>query len=214
MLPVYTQLFNLIFDTSLIPENWTLGNILPIYKNKGDINMPENYRPITLLSCFGKLFTAIINDRLTKYADPHDLISSCQAGFRKGFSTTENLFIINSLIDILKAKSKKLYCAYIDFKQAFDKIWRQGLWSKMIQYDVNGKCYKVIKNMYENIKSKIITNKGSTAYFPCYTGVRQGEKLSPFLFNLYLNDLEAYLNHNKVPGITCEANSEDLYIYI
>ena len=214
MLPVYTQLFNLIFDTSLVPNNWILGNILPIYKNKGDKHMPQNYRPITLLSCFGKLFTAIINNRLTKYADQHELISSCQAGFRKGFSTIENLFVINSLTDILKAKSRKLYCAYIDFKQAFDKIWRQGLWAKMMQYDINGKCNKIIKKLYENIKSKITTNKGSTAYFPCNTGVRQGENLSPFLFNLYLNDLEAYLHQNKVPGITCETDSDDLYIYL
>ena len=134
MMPVYTQVFNLIFDSGLIPENWTMGNILPIYKNKGDKNMPENYRPITLLSCFGKLFTAVINNRLNKLAEQVEIISSCQAGFRKGFSTVENIFIINSLIDLLKAKGKKLYCAYIDFKQAFDKVWRQGLWTKMLEF--------------------------------------------------------------------------------
>ena len=76
MLPIYVKLFNMIFDTGIIPENWTIGNIKPIYKNKGDPKQPENYRPITLVSCFGKLFTSVINNRLTKYAESHDLITS------------------------------------------------------------------------------------------------------------------------------------------
>ena len=49
ILPIYTKLFNLIFDTGIIPENWTLETVKPIFKSKGDPNLPENYRPITLL---------------------------------------------------------------------------------------------------------------------------------------------------------------------
>ena len=126
LVPIYKKLFNLILDSSIVPTSWTSGNILPIYKNKGNRNSPENYRPITLLSCFGKLFTAILNNRLNDYAEKCELITSCQAGFRKGFSTVDNLFIIQSLIDILKSQKKKLYCAFIDFKQAFDKVWRKA----------------------------------------------------------------------------------------
>ena len=96
MLPIYKKLFNIIFDSGLVPESWSIGDILPIYKNKGDPNLPENYRPITLLSCFGKLFTAILNNRLNSYLEENGIISSCQAGFRKGFSTTDNLFIMQS----------------------------------------------------------------------------------------------------------------------
>ena len=99
----YIKLFNLVFDRGVIPESWLLGNILPIYKNKGDRQNPEYYRPITLLSCLRKLFTRIINNRLIKYADEYDVLNDCQAGFRKGFSTAHNLFIINSLIDIVKS---------------------------------------------------------------------------------------------------------------
>lgn len=83
MLPIYVKLFNIIFDTGIIPESWTLGSIKPIYKNKGDPAQPENYRPITLLSCFGKLFISIINTRLTKFSEKVDVINWAQAGFRK-----------------------------------------------------------------------------------------------------------------------------------
>ena len=63
LLPIYTQLFNIILDTGIVPESWALGDILPIYTNKGNIKLPENYRPITLFSCLGKVFTSIINSR-------------------------------------------------------------------------------------------------------------------------------------------------------
>ena len=126
LLPIYLKLFNIIFDNGIFPESWVLGNIIPIYKNKGKAQNPENYRPITLLSCVGKLFTQIISNRLTKYAEEYNLLNDCQASFRKGYSTTDNLFIINSLIDIMKSNRQKLYCAFIDFKQAFDTVWRNG----------------------------------------------------------------------------------------
>ena len=109
MLPIYVKLFNLIFDTSLITETWTLGQIKPIYKNKGDPKQPENYRPITLLSSFGKLFTSIINKRLTTFAENHNTIGSSQAGFRKNYSTADNLFTLKSLIDIVQSSKKMLF---------------------------------------------------------------------------------------------------------
>ena len=126
-LPVYTQLFNTIFDSGRVPESWVIGDILPIFKNKGSINSPENYRPITLLSCLGKLFTSILNDRLYNFAEKYEILCPNQAGFRKGLSTIDNLFVLQSLIEISKSYKNKLFCAFIDFKQAFDNVWRGGL---------------------------------------------------------------------------------------
>lgn len=68
-LPLYENLFNIIFDTGIVPEEWLIGIIRPIYKNKGDPSNPENYRPITLLSCLGKVFTNILGTRIEHFAD-------------------------------------------------------------------------------------------------------------------------------------------------
>lgn len=81
-LPLYNKLFNIIFDNGFIPDEWRVGIVKPIYKNKGDPTHPENYRPITLLSCLGKLFTC----RLEIYASEINVISESQAGFRKNNS--------------------------------------------------------------------------------------------------------------------------------
>jgi predicted peroxiredoxin len=214
MLPIYNKLFNVIFNTGQIPVNWTKGVILPIYKNKGNIESPENYRPITLLSCLGKMFTAILNNRLTKYTDNNGIIKNCQSGFRKDYSTTDNLFILQSLIEILRVKKKKLFCAFIDFKQAFDTVWRNGLWSKLLNHNINGKFLNVIKSMYENIKSCIRTSEGVSPFFISTIGVRQGENLSPMLFSLYLNDLETFFNYHNARGVECEINNEQLLLYL
>ena len=148
------------------------------------------------------------------YAEKYSILESCQAGFRKNHSTADNLFIIKCLIDIAKANKTKLLCCLIDFKQAFDTVWRDGLWYKLYENKINGKCLAVIQSIYQNVKSKVSTNKGTTMYFPCLTGVRQGENLSPLLFSMYVNDLNSFLMSKGLNGATSELNSEDIYIYL
>ena len=99
MLPIYCKLFNLILNTGIIPEAWSKGTILSIYKNKGDINDPDNQRGITILSCFGKLFTAVLNQRLTSYLESTGLLIEEQAGFREHYSTADHIFSLKMIID-------------------------------------------------------------------------------------------------------------------
>jgi hypothetical protein len=204
------KLFNIIFTSGLVPSMWTIGTIIPIYKNKGDPKEPSNYRPITLLSCLGKLFTAILNNRLQKFADDSELLNKFQAGFRKGYSTVDNMFILNSLIEFLKSKKKVLYCAFVDLKSAFDTVWRNGLWSKLVLQNVNGNFLQIIKSIYKNAKSCLKVNGVISDYFPSNIGVRQGENLSPLLFSLYLNDLhDFFVTQNQTNGIFCNTHTSD-----
>ena len=203
MIDLYTKLFNAIFNSGQLPEAWLSGTIIPIYKNKGSSMDPKNYRPITIVSCFAKLFTSILNERLQRFSDEINLIQENQAGFRKGYSTIDNIFVLHALISLTNLSKKKLYCIFIDFEKAFDKVWRNGLWGKMLHNNISGKMYTVIYNMYQGIKSKIYYNGQNTNYFPCDNGLRQGENLSPFLFSLYLNDLEEFMLHNNIQGLSC-----------
>ena len=107
MLPIYISFFNLILDTGHIPDSWLEGIIGPIYKRNGNPEEPENYRPITILSCFGKLFTAILNKRLNEFLSFHNILEENQAGFRSGYSTTDHIFSLHALTEILKIRKKK-----------------------------------------------------------------------------------------------------------
>ena len=207
--PLLENLFNLVLDTGLVPECWTLGMIKPIFKNKGSCKDPSNYRPITLISCVGKVFTAILNNRIQSYVEDKEIINNCQSGFRKGHSTIDNMFILHTLIEIVCKSKHSLFCAFIDLKQAFDKVWRNGLWQKISKYNINGKCFRVIQSIYRNIKSCVLVNGNKTDFFISNVGVRQGENLSPLLFNLFLNDLEDFFKHNNVSGIECNQHQLD-----
>ncbi len=73
---------------------------------------------------------------------------------------------------IVKNKKKKLYCAFIDFEKAFDKVWRDGLFHKLLQNNINGKMFSEIHNMYKNIKSCILYDNCTSEFFKCEMGVR------------------------------------------
>ena len=93
LLEAYIALFNLVFITGKVPTDWCTGVIVPIYKEKGSKNDPSNYRGITILSCFGKLFTCLLNSRLTKFCDENQIIGEEQAGFREGYSTVDHVYV-------------------------------------------------------------------------------------------------------------------------
>ena len=94
-----------------------------------------------------------------------------------------------------------MFCCFVDFEKAFDTVWRDGLWYKLLLNNMNGHMYNVISNMYKGTKSCIVYNKECSNYFPCCNGVRQGENLSPFLFSIYLNDLESFLSTCNLEGL-------------
>ena len=107
-------------------------------QNKGDSKSPENHRPITILSCFGKLFTSILNARLNKSLDAHNIFEENQAGFRADYSTMDHIFVLHALTEIAKTQKKKLFCSFIDLSKAFDSVWRVGLWKKLSASNING----------------------------------------------------------------------------
>ena len=137
-MPLYVAFFNLIFHTRVLSDSWLVGVIRPIYKNKGDSNSPKIDRPIKILSCFGKLFTAILNSRLNDFIDVHNVLEENQAGFRVGYSTMDYIFELYALTEIAKTQEKKLFCSFIDFSKAFDSVWRVGLWKKLLANNTNG----------------------------------------------------------------------------
>ena len=189
------KLFNIILKTGIMPSSWGMSFISPIYKNKGPKNDPNNYRGISIISCLGKLFTSTINERLSEFVETNKIIGEEQAGFRAGYSTQDHIFTLQSIIDIYlnKYSRKNLYCAFIDYQKAFDLVDRTSLWSKLIDYNINGKLMKLIYNMYQDTKACIKLNNKLSNSFICNIGVRQGDNLSPLLFALFINDFESFL---------------------
>ena len=192
LLRVITQLFNPVLPTGIFPEQWLLGIIKPEHK-KGPKDNPSNFRGITILSCMSKLYTAALNKRLTDFADELDLLNWNQAGFRTEHSTLDQIFNLKSIIDLYLSSNKKLYCCFVDFEKAFDKVDRRSLWIKLLQYGISGRCFRVIYNMYQSIRSCVQKGNLISDFFISEVGLRQGENLSPLLFAFFINDMEDLL---------------------
>ena len=118
---VLTKLFNKISDTGKFPKVWNLSLLTPIYKS-GETTDCGNYRGICIPICLGKLFTSIIQKKLNYFLEINNLISVNQGGFRKGYRTTDHIFILKTLINkyIYNCK-KKLFVCFVDFRKAFDR---------------------------------------------------------------------------------------------
>ena len=216
MIDVYVYLFNFVFDTGILPEAWLIGNIIPVFKNKGNKFDAKNYKPITLLSCLGKVFTSILNNRLNDYLDTFSLLNENQAGFRQGYSTVDHIYSLYMLFQLLNVKKKKLFCVFVDFEKAFDFIHRQSLFFKLFKYNINGKFLRIIQNMYNDVKSRIVHNNSFSDTFACDIGVRQGENLSPLLFCLYLNDLQEFLENANITDVNSISSDieNELTVYL
>ncbi len=213
MINIYEKLFNLVFSSSHIPETWTMGKIRPIYKNKGDKQEPDNYRPITILSCLGKLFTSVLNARLMKFIESNKILGEEQLGFRNSYSTIDGAFILHSLLQIMKQRNKSTYAAFIDLKKAFPSVSRPLLLQKLSSVGIGTKMYHIILSMYKNVKSYVSLNGMSSEAFECQTGLREGECLSPLLFSLYVNDLCDYLKNSTNRGVNIDYKTNDIVHY-
>ena len=191
-----TKLFNVILHSGVVPEKWSIGVIKLIYKTSGDDTDPSNYRGKTLLSCIGKLFSNLINHRLRLFVDNNNIIGPEQAGFRAGFSTTDHMFGIETLIDLYNHKRKKIFCSFVDYSKAFDSISRTKLWHKLLESNISGKIFSLVHTIYKTAISCVTSDGQISDTFPCRVGVRQGENLSPLLFLYTLVTCNFFTRYN------------------
>ena len=198
------KLFSHCFKNGLMPSVWKKAVNSPIPKGSSkNPYVPLNYRGISLLSCVFKLYTSILNTRITQYCDKHKLIVEEQNGFRKGRACVEHLFVLTSLIRNRKNSGQDTYVAFVDFQKAFDWVNRDLLLYKLLyRYNIDGHMYDTIKAMYTNLYSCVRLNQMYTQWFDVTLGVRQGDTLSPTLFSLYINDLAAGIKSLNC-GIDC-----------
>ena len=174
ILPYLKVLFNDIFNSGIYPEDWGESILCPIYKN-GNKTSPENYRGISLISSLCKIFNGILTKRLQSLCDDNQVIDESQAGFRKNYSTIDNIFSLQSVVQkYLSREGGRFYCIFIDFRRAFDSINHEKLWDSLKRKGINseGKFIKIFQSMYRKLKSCVKVNEGLTEYFECNIGTR------------------------------------------
>ena len=132
----------------------------------------------------------------------NDVLSDSQFGFRKGLSKTDAIFVLNAMIQKILNEKGGLFCAFIDLKNAFDSVYLNGLWYKLYILGINAKMIRLIKDMYNKVKTCIRGCNSDLDFFDCAVGLKQGEVISLILFSLFIEDLELFLQEDPTCGLS------------
>ena len=205
IIPFLTCLFNSIFKNQVFPTEWTKSIIIPIHK-KGGINVCDNYRPISLTSLLSKVYTNILNKRLTNFVEANNILPIEQAGFREKFSTVDHIFTLYAMIHKQFAQNRKLYVAFIDYSKCFDTVNKHALFNVLERNGITGRMLENIKSLYLKVSASIRNNGEMSESFDCPVGLKQGCMLSPRLFTIFISEVSKILNETCTSGIQFLSN--------
>jgi hypothetical protein len=180
------KFFRRVWDEVEVPKDWESGIVMPLFK-KGDRMDLDNYRGITLMDVVGKVFSGILRNRLEKFYEGK--IVEEQAGFRKGRGCVDQGYTLAQVILKRLEVQKNTYLCFVDLKKAYDSVWREGLIHRIREDRVPKKLVSLVKRWYKNVMVKVRVNDVESDWFESKVGVRQGDTLSPLLFNIFINGI-------------------------
>ncbi len=172
-----------------LPDDLKISEIIPIFKQKGDVMECGNYRGIKLLETVLKLLEKILERRLRKVVE----INRNQFGFMPGRGTTDAVFILRQIQEKILEGNKKRYWTFVDLEKAFDRVPRDVVYWSLRKKGVTEKMIRIIKAMYDGARTVVKTSNGNTDSFEIKVGVHQGSCLSPLLFIIVMDVVSEYV---------------------
>jgi hypothetical protein len=192
-----TRLFNKSIEHAVFPNDWKIAKVITIYKKKSRL-YPDNYRPISLLNCFGKILERLVYNQMLKFIDKFKIIYLHQYGFRKWHSTSLALIEIVDSIKHSLDKGDITFGFFLDIRKAFDSINHEILLRKLDHYGFRGHASKFITSYLSNRKQFTVVNDTNSQTHCINYGVPQGSILGPLFFLLFINDLPNAANEATV----------------
>jgi hypothetical protein len=187
------RLFNACVDSLDAPQIWLTTVLVGVLKIGRIATSPESYRLVGLECCLLKFMTLLIDRRLREWAEANSILPDSQNGFREGYRTHNNSFVLRTAIEKARAEGKVLYITFIDLKNAFPSTHLPTLWSKLFSNGVSGPLFDWLRMLYARMAYVMRDRTSLTKAFKSVNGVLTGDTASPTLWNIYFADLEADL---------------------
>ena len=186
------ELLNIVnqsYMTGQVPECWKLGIVVPVLKPGKISTDVSSYRPITLLSCIGKIMERVIQRRLQYIVDRDTLLDGSQYGFCRGQGTLDIHIKLEKVIRQCLESKEICLVIFVDLSSAFDRVWPEGLITKLIDKGIKGNMISWLYNYFLQRKIKVRVNGTLSEETTIRAGTPQGAVLSPLLFNIMMSDL-------------------------
>jgi hypothetical protein len=203
-----SQLLSMLFDAcfryAVSPKAWCRANVVPIYKNKGDIQDIANYRPISLTSVVRRGYERMLLSYMAPFTE--SFLQPSQGGFRVGRGTLQQCYALH---EIMQSHPQSVH-VFLDIKAAYDCVNRNILWDQMAKYGFPAHMILVCRSLFDKNVANLVVNGRSSRDIGCDRGLLQGSSLSPLLFNVYIDPLLVRLE--RMPKmITYGVDSNNLF---
>jgi hypothetical protein len=182
------HVISLSLSSGSVPSQLKIAKIVPIFKSGEKTNM-DNYRPISLHSCFSKILEKVVANRLTSFLNLNNLITENQFGFRKNHSTVHPMMKFTNFISSALDKKEHAIALFCDLRKAFDTVDHAILLKKLKKLGIRGSAHLWFADYLTNRKQFVIINGKCSSLLNIFLGIPQGSILGPLLFLIYFNDL-------------------------
>ena len=195
--PLLVKLFNESIIYGEFPSRLKTGRVIPLHKN-GSTTSLTNYRPITTLSVFSKIFEKLVHLRMTSFINRYGIIKPNQFGFQQNNNTSDT--ILEFLENVFESFEENNFCLsiYLDFSKAFDTISHEILLRKLEFIGFRGPINLWINSFLSNRSQYVEVGSSISHTLPVTIGVPQGSTLGPLFFILYINDMENALRNMNI----------------
>ena len=177
-----------IWREGKVVTDWKNAVVVPIPK-KGNLQLCDNWRGISLLDVVGKIFARIIQERLQTIAEY--ILPESQCGFRKGRGCVDMIFVARQLMEKAIEHGETLFVLFVDLKKAYDSVPRQALWKVLMKCGVPTRMLGIIQSFHQDMNAEVRVGSAMSESLEVKNGLRQGCTLAPTLFNMYFSAMVA-----------------------
>ena len=202
---IIASIINKSFQEGIFPEQMKIARVTPIHKEGTKTNV-GNYRPISILNSFSKIYEKLMHKRLTSFLESNDSIYENQYGFRSGRSCEHALLNAQNLLLESLSKRQVSLLLLIDFSKAFDMVEHKILLEKLEHYGIRGHALKWLESYLSNRKQFVSINGSESSMKIMEHGIPQGSILGPLLFIIYINDIPEVAHFAKFILYADDAN--------
>lgn len=202
-----TGIINATLRLRHFPTKWKSADVVVLPKPNASPTFPQNYRPISLLPCLGKICERVVLTRLQRSVRDLDLIPNEQFGFRAEHSTVHQVLRLVEHIAEGFNRRESTAAVFLDVSKAFDKVWHEGLLSKMLEAGIPLGLVQLIGSYLGGRKVRIKLNGTRSSERILTAGVPQGSLLSPILYSIFVSDIP------RTEGTQLAMYADDVCIY-